>query len=251
MAVKWIICDIDGCISPEESIPWDLELFWRFARLSQDASAGRNALPPLILCSGRPQPYVEVLMKILDIRAPAICENGAILYSLSSNWARYGPGVTEEKIQGLRAVRSFIEANILPSHPNVLVQFGKEAQLSLFSELPGVFGSIKHEIGEFVEESGGPRLLITDSHYYLNISLEGVDKGTTLEDVLGELEVHKEEVAGIGDTEGDLPIRDRVGFFACPANARESVKAVADYVSPYPLLRGTLDILRRPEVQLS
>lgn len=105
--MKWIVCDIDGCISPEESIAWDLELFKRFARISQDASAGRSGPAPLILCSGRPQPYVEVLMKILDIRASAICENGAILYSLSNNWARYGPGVTEEKIQGLRAVRSF------------------------------------------------------------------------------------------------------------------------------------------------
>ena len=250
MAVKWIICDIDGCISPEESIPWDLEPFWQFARISQEASAGRNTLAPLALCSGRPQPYVEVLMKILDIRAPAICENGAVLYSLSNNWARYGPGVTEQKIQGLRAVRTFIETKILPSEPGVLMQFGKEAQLSLFSEHPEVFEPIKRQVEEFTKKTGGPTLLITDSHYYLNISLAGVDKGTTLEKLLGELGVNKEELAGIGDTEGDLPIRDKVGFFSCPANAREGIKAVADYVSPYPLLRGTLDILQRPEVRL-
>ena len=55
------------------------------------------------------------------------------------------------------------------------------------------------------------------------------------------------ETAGIGDTEGDLPLRENVGFFACPANSQDSVKRVADYVSPYPMLEGVLDILTRPE----
>src|SRR5512146_3020991 len=42
MPVKWIIADIDGCISPEESVPWDLDLFIQFARLSQAASRGQG-----------------------------------------------------------------------------------------------------------------------------------------------------------------------------------------------------------------
>ena len=67
--------------------------------------------------------------------------------------------------------------------------------------------------------------------------------------MLDELGVDRHEAAGIGDTEGDLPLREAVGFFACPANARDVVKDVADYVSPYPLLEGVLDILRRPEVR--
>ncbi|NLT60679.1 MAG: HAD hydrolase family protein, partial [Candidatus Hydrogenedentes bacterium] len=85
MSVKWIITDLDGCVSPEESVPWALEPFVEFARQSRAASAGESDLAPLTLCTGRPQPYAEVLMKILDIRAPAICENGAVLYSLHDN----------------------------------------------------------------------------------------------------------------------------------------------------------------------
>ena len=93
MSVKWIITDLDGCVSPEESVPWALEPFVEFARQSRAASAGESDLAPLTLCTGRPQPYAEVLMKILDIRAPAICENGAVLYSLPDNRARIGPGL--------------------------------------------------------------------------------------------------------------------------------------------------------------
>lgn len=249
MAVKWIISDIDGCLTPEESIPWDLAAFGAFARRCREAAEGQGGMPPITLCTGRPQPYVEVLMKILDIRVPAICENGAVIYTLHDNWAKYGPGVTPEKIAGLRAVRDFIEREILPETPDAVMQFGKEAQLSVFSKRPELLPPMKTRIDAFTAQRGGPALDITPSHYYLNISLAGVNKGRALESLLSELGATRDEVAGIGDTEGDLPLREAVGFFACPANAQPGLKMHADYVSPYPLLEGVLDILNRPECQ--
>ena len=40
-----------------------------------------------------------------------------------------------------------------------------------------------------------------------------------------------DRLAGIGDTTSDLAIREQVSFFACPANALDEVKDVADYVA--------------------
>lgn len=249
MPIKWIILDVDGCISPEESVAWELEPFLELVRLSRAASAGQGSIPPLTLCTGRPQPYVEALMKILDVRAPAICESGAVLYCLADNRARYAGGVSEEKIAGLRAVRCFIESEILPGEPRALIQFGKEAQISVFSERPELLPPIGRRIDEFARRRGGPALHISASHYYLNISLAGVDKGSTLRQLLDELGVKRDQVAGIGDTEGDLPLREAVGFFACPANSTAVIRQAADYVSPYPTTRGILDILRHPRLQ--
>lgn len=249
MPVKWIIADIDGCITPEESVIWDLELFWKLAGLSREASEGRGRIAPMTLCTGRPQPYVEVLAKLLDIRAPIICENGAVLYTMHDNRSWYGPGVADEKMTGLRAVRAFFEAEILPDYPDVCYQFGKEAHMSAFSKKPELFEVITARIREFVSKRGGPDLEISPSHYYLNISLRGVDKGRALEALCGDLGVTKQEVAGIGDTEGDLPLRNAVGFFACPSNAKKAIRDVADYVSPYETIEGVLDILGRPEFQ--
>ncbi len=249
MGVKWIITDIDGCMSPEESVPWDLERFGQFSRLVREANAGRGTIAPMTLCTGRPQPYVELLMKILDVRAAAICESGAVLYSLHDNWARYGPGVTAEKIAQLRALRTFIEQDVLPDEPKALIQFGKESQISVFSRDPGIFPRIRRRVERFAAEHGGPELDITPSHFYLNICLAGVSKGSTVKALLDELGVSREQSAGIGDTDGDLPLRDAVGFFACPANSTSAVKAAADYVSPYPMLEGMLDILNRPEMR--
>jgi HAD superfamily hydrolase (TIGR01484 family) len=249
MGIAWIIADVDGCLTPEESIPWDLEHFAELARRARAASAGRSSLAPLTLCTGRPQPYAEVLMKLLDVRAPAICENGAVFYTLADNHAWLARGVTEEKLLGLRAVRAFIETEILPASPGAVLQFGKEAQISVFSARPEILPPMQPLIESFTARRGGPELVINCSHYYLNISLAGVDKGAAIAELLERLGVVREQVAGIGDTEGDLPLREAVGFFACPANARPAIKAVADYVSPYPLLEGVLDILARPEFQ--
>jgi hypothetical protein len=249
MPVQWIIADVDGCLTPEESIAWDLERFAALARRVREASQGRSSLAPLTLCTGRPQPYAEVLMKLLDVRAPAICENGAVFYTLDGNRAWFARGVTEEKLLGLRAVRAFIETELLPAQPAAVLQFGKESQISVFSDQPEVLSPMQPLIEDFTRRRGGPELVINRSHYYLNISLAGLDKGAAIAELLEMLAVGRDQVAGIGDTEGDLPLRAAVSFFACPANARPAIKTVADYVSPHPLLEGVLDILSRPEFQ--
>ena len=249
MKTRLIISDIDGCISPEESRAWDGPLFSRFAECCRAASAGESDLAPMTLCTGRPQPYVEVLMKILDIRYPAICEAGAVFYSLSDNRSYFADAITAEKVQNLHRLRERIVAEVLPDFPGLVYQFGKEAQMSLFSKDPACFEAVAGRVGQLAASIPGLELVVTPSHYYLNIDLKGVDKGAAIRTLLADLGLKKEEAAGIGDTMGDISIRDAVRFFACPANAVPGIKAVADYVSPYPDIRGVLDILEHPEMR--
>ncbi len=246
MKTDFIICDVDGCLSPEESIPWDLDAFNRLAEITRAASAGKGSIAPMTLCTGRPQPYVEVMMKMLDIQVPAICENGAVIYSLHDNYARFTQQVTQEKIEGIRQVRNHIETVILPEVQDTVLQFGKEAQLSIFSTRPEQFPGIEAALISYINDNDLPELLINASHFYLNISLKGVDKGSALRELMEILGTDAKRLVGIGDTEGDLPLREVVGYFACPANAQESIKQIADYVSPYSLVEGVIDILNQP-----
>lgn len=248
MKFRWIISDIDGCLSPEGSYGWDWNNFRKLVEFFAERRDAKSVYPVrMILCTGRPQPYVEVWAKILDLRAPLICENGAVIYYLPTNISRFGPGVTIEKIEGLRAIRRYIEKEILVNYDGLVYQFGKEAQISIFSEEPQVFEEVKEKIYEYTTQNGGPELVIQPSHYYLNISLAGVDKGKAISFVLSEVGSSKEECVGIGDTVGDLPIRENVSFFACPANAHDEIKSIADYVSPFSDMLGVLDILNRDE----
>lgn len=246
MSYRWIISDIDGCLSPETSEAWNWDTFKQLAEFFQRRKKQGPYPVPLILSTGRPQPYVEVWAKLFDLRAPLVCENGAVIYTLIDNVSRLGPGVTPEKIQGLRNLRLYIEKELLPNQPEVVYQFGKEAQLSLFSQKPELFNEMIDAIYQFVKQQGGPKLLIQPSHYYLNISLAGVNKGEAIKLILNELGSNRNEAVGIGDTLGDLAIREQVNYFACPANAHKEIKEYADYVSPYPDILGVLDILHQP-----
>jgi HAD superfamily hydrolase (TIGR01484 family) len=244
-----IVTDVDGCVTPEDSAPFDLTHLTPLIELIRGSAGKTHSLPPVTLCTGRPQPYVEVLAKLLDIRLPIICENGAVLYTLDGNWSRYAAGVTEEKVAGLRAIRAFIERDLLPNHPKARYQFGKEAMLSVYSEAHAELSRMQEAVETFAAREALPPAVINLTHFYLNISMAGVDKGTALLGLMQELGVPREEVVAIGDTVGDMPLRETADFFACPANAQDEIRAVADYVSPYPDARGLVDILRLPECQ--
>ncbi len=240
MPYELIICDVDGCISPEESVAWDLDAFHRLARTVRGL--------PLTLCTGRPQPYVELLMKLLDVRLPAICENGALYYSLSDNRSVFAPGVSAEGVEKIGAIDRFVRNELSTVIPESVIQEGKRAQVSVFTADPDVMPRIEAAVREYEGGLDGPDLEIGASHYYLNVSIRGVDKGTGVDGLLrGPMSPGppKEAIMAVGDTSGDLPMREHVGFFAAPANATSAVKDAADYVSPYEDITGLLDILER------
>lgn len=242
---RLIVSDVDGCLSPEESEAWDIDAF------SSLVTYVRSHELPLTLCTGRPQPYVEVLMKLIDVRLPAIGENGALLYSLHDNRTHFAPAVTPAGLSAVARLVAFTRETLLPRYPDAVHQAGKEAQLSIFHPDPAVLPLIRREIEQFLEVTQNPAepaFLLSASHYYLNVSLTGVNKGTALAKLIREMPggpPPRSQIAAIGDTSGDLPMRAHVGFFAAPSNATDEVKAAADYVSDKRDIHGLLDILRR------
>lgn len=241
--MKYIISDVDGCLTGEESEPFDLPTLDRIARWARRSAAGGEGLPLLTLCTGRPQPYVEALAKLFAISLPVICENGAVIYTLADNRARFARGATAEKRAGLHRLQEHLVANVLPDFPEAVLQFGKMAHLSIYSTNHDRLLELAPIVEAFVRTTGGPELDVNTSHFYLNVSLKGVSKGAAIEELVEELGAPREELAGIGDTEGDLSIREAVGFFACPSNARPAIKAVADFVATKPKGEGVLEIL--------
>ncbi|TVR52561.1 MAG: hypothetical protein EA425_04540 [Puniceicoccaceae bacterium] len=240
MRFRLIACDVDGCLSPEASVSWDLDRISTVARRVR--GAGPRPPLPFTLCTGRPQPYVEALLKLFAIDLPAICENGAVLYRLATNEAAYAPGVTAERIRAMDEVRRFVVGDLLPAVPGARLQFGKQAQVTLYVPDPGRFRDLAGRIRAFLGRDAA-QFVVSSSHLYLNVSLAGVDKGTALAAVCRELGLGRDAVAAIGDTEGDLPMQGHAGFFACPANATAEVRARANYVSPLEEDLGLIDIL--------
>lgn len=56
------------------------------------------------------------------------------------------------------------------------------------------------------------------------------DKFAVLEEILARRDLAPEQIAYIGDDTNDIQVMQRVGLSACPADAIQYTKAVADYI---------------------
>ncbi len=68
---------------------------------------------------------------------------------------------------------------------------------------------------------------VTSGNIYLDIVLEGSNKGAALEKVLQELELSPEYLAAFGDANNDLEMLELAGYSYAVANANEQAKAIA------------------------
>ncbi|MFG0328329.1 MAG: HAD family hydrolase [Phycisphaerales bacterium] len=236
--IDLIICDNDGCLLPEHNTmidPADLAPIAEHNR-----RAARGEAPPLIVCTGRPQPFVEFLMRVIHCdRWPCVCEGGVYLYRLDDNQARLDPAITADDVAAIRACEHWVTRD-----RGWNLQAGKNAMVSIFVEDESEMDSRLDEVRSKVESEGWP-FEVGRTITYINVTLRHVSKATAARRVLDELGVDGPRVLSIGDTAGDLPLREVSGHFACPANATDGVRRAADYVSERPMLDGVLDILER------
>ena len=65
----------------------------------------------------------------------------------------------------------------------------------------------------------------------IDVYLKSWDKVRDLEDFMAKYGLKEEEVLYMGDDIPDYPAMRRVGVSACPCDASEEIKAIADYIS--------------------
>jgi len=239
--LRLIVCDNDGCLLPEEPEAFDPRRLEPIADYNRAAFASKGRLPPLTIATGRPGPFVELLLRLIQCETiPAICEHGVITYSLAENEARLDPDVTDHDLGLVRAMRDWLRA----AHPDWIQELGKEATVSVF--VPGGGEEVDRRmeaIRRKVDAEGWP-MNIARTVTYVNATLRHVSKGSALARVLPRLGIDANDVLAIGDTRGDLVLRELCGHFASPANAVEEVKQRSDYVSPHAMTEGVIDIVR-------
>lgn len=237
-----VICDIDGCLSDENGGVFDVEALGLVAGHNQRAQE-RGDRPLVTLCTGRPQPFAEAMSRLIgNVTLPLVAENGVWMYDPKTNGYEMDPKITREDRGAVRAASAWLEEAY--GGRGVSQQPGKAASVSLYHQSPDFLKSICPEIeARFEREGWGLRVSMTWN--YINCDLKHVSKGTGLERVMRATGLKRERMAGIGDTMGDMAIRERVAWFGCPANAAEELKRAADYVAVEREARGVVEILGR------
>ena len=237
--IRLLLFDIDGVLTGGEAGALDLELMAMLAAMNRAARAD-PALPAVTVCTGRPAPYVEVMLQAIDGHLPGIYENGCGLYRPADYRFLPHPLLGDEQ--------SFVEARerlrrALVRPGKVFFQPGKEHSLSLFP-----LGSVSvDDLLPLAQEALGPlaeSVSLVYSFSCLNVVPRGLDKGKGLDFLCRETGYAPESVLGVGDSDVDLPFLALTGRSAAPANANPAVKQIVQYVSPLPTSDGVGDILR-------
>jgi hydroxymethylpyrimidine pyrophosphatase-like HAD family hydrolase len=237
-----VVCDIDGCLCPETTEALDGPRLERVAEHNRAAQSRRDR-PVVTVCSGRPEPFVEAMCRLITNRTlPCVAENGVWLWHPADNRYDMDPRISSEHLRAVQEARAWVTEHLGPR--GVVMQPGKSASISLYHPDTAFLRSLEPVVREAFTGHGWP-FRFSMTWFYINCDLEIVSKATGLDRVMAAAGLARERIAGIGDTMGDLAIRERVAFFACPANADERVKAHADYVSPHAEVEGVLDILGR------
>ena len=237
-----LICDIDGCLSPESHAPIDGQSLSQVAE--HNVLALQNNDRPLVtLCSGRPIGFVEAMCRLIrNTRIPCIGENGVWMWMPDDNSFEIDPTITPEHLQIVHEASTLLRSRY--ESKGVVLQPGKTAAVSLYHADTDYLRSIVPEISDEFERRGWP-FRVSMTWLYINCDLQHVNKGTAIDRLLARTGIDTGMTAGIGDTMGDRFIADRVAWFGCPANADTKIKQRADYVSEFEEIDGVLDILQQ------
>jgi len=246
--IKLVISDIEGCLNLNEHT-YDLEaLTW--IRVANQLAREDNPIPFITVCSGRQHAFVEAITQLIAGTLPAIFENGCGLYfptrSLYEEYA-WHPLLSQPEAlsQFTKAKQNILEEVVTAKQARRVP--GKEVMLSLHPapsiEVKDVYNAVTK-----IMAKGQLVASITRSASAVDITPTGIDKAAGvrwLVDILEEaFSMNLAQVAGVGDSVGDISFLRIVGFSAAPANASEQVKSLVDYSSPQADGRGVADIIR-------
>ncbi|MBV9688910.1 MAG: HAD family phosphatase [Ktedonobacteraceae bacterium] len=247
--IHLVVSDIEGCLNLNEHT-YDLEAL-NWIRGANQLARADNPIPFITVCSGRQHAFVEVITQLISGAFPTIFENGCGLYfptrSLYEEYA-WHPLLSEpEVLSQFTLVRQKVLEEVVASRQARRVP-GKEMMLSLHPVPPVEVKQLYSVVTETLTKSHLVAF-ITRSASAVDITPLGIDKATGvrwLVDTLAEvLPVKLANVAGVGDSVGDVPFLSIVGLSAAPANASEPVKSLVDYCSSWTDGRGVADTIRQ------
>ncbi len=235
--IKLFLADIDGCLS-EPYRPFGLEGFQQMREWGAHAESD-DRYPRIGICSGRSYAYVEATAQALALRAPALFESGGGRFDLESARITWNPALTPDVEASLAACRAFLVSEIAPQSPTVSFDYGKRSQAGIVGPVPGECETFLPQIEAAVAELDG---LVA---YHTPYSVDVVPRALTKVKALGWLGQTGgpalDEIAFIGDTNGDAPAIAACGFGIAPANGSASTHDAADLVTEAATLGAVLE----------
>ncbi|WP_297512504.1 phosphoglycolate phosphatase [Thermococcus sp.] len=216
MRIKAISLDIDGTIT------------YRDRTLSIDAlKAIRLAEKlgvPVMLVTGNSVPFAEAAAVFIGTSGPVIAEDGGALSLKGEETMRKRVFLTDMDEEWI------LWSELKKRHPEAQLSYStmeRKAGLVVLRTVP------VEAVREIIKELG-LNLVAVDSGFAIHVKKPWINKGTGIEKACEYLGIKPKEVAHVGDGENDLDAFRVVGYRVAIAQAPESLKQKADYVTEKP-----------------
>jgi HAD superfamily hydrolase (TIGR01484 family) len=238
--IKLLAVDIDGCLTAGEGQAADLEVLGEIQKINERSKTDPDT-PAVTLCTGRQQPFVDLMAQMIHAHKPAIFENGAGLYLPDTYEFLFNPAITPAMLEELAEFKQIINKEMVAAR-TAKIQPGKEVSLSVYPEKGCSVKDNEEQLRGLIAHTGF-HLFLDVSILCINILFPGIDKGEGVRWLCRHLGLTKQEVGAVGDAPGDLASFAASGFSGAPANAEPEVRAAATFTAPHENGRGVLDII--------
>ena len=241
--IRLAVVDVDGCLTPGEAGAWNWKALQAICDFNRRARRG-EPVPAVTLCTGRQQPYVEVLMQAIGAYLPGVYENGCGLYFPEGYRFVEHPSITTPMREALVAAKATLYRQVVTPGLGYF-QPGKETSLTLYPQAGIGVGHLQESVLEALSGHDVADLVtVQASATCVDVTPAGIDKGAGVRWLSEEVGIPLAAMGGIGDSASDIKFLRLVGHPAAPANAAAEVKVSAGYVSLYEDGDGVVDILR-------
>ena len=230
---KAVISDIDGTLTPiiigASPSPKTVEAINKLK--------SRNII--FSLATGRPFHLIEKIVKDLNLTAPMITDNGAVITDGMNNilWEAVLPYQEATNLLQICKQYGFTRIstnNCNEDNPSSIPAGDKVRKVSIHDILPEKANKLIDKVGEkykniCISKSASYK---GEKHMDVYFSHAHATKQRAILEYSQLLNINTDEIVGIGDGYNDFPLLMACGLKVAMGNAVEELKEIADYIAP-------------------
>ena len=264
MTYKMIVLDLDDTLLRDDHTisPYTKEMLFK----AQDAGV------KVVLASGRPTYAMRALgdeLRLADYGSYLLSFNGGRITNCQTNEDIFSSTLTLDDVRFLKDlsekenvfIHTYVGDNIITDKNNEYTTI--EADITglpisevddfvkavpeppvkvLMVEDPEILKPLEKRLQQELSERFS---VLRSKPYFLEFTEKGVTKGTTLDHLIKQLGIKREEVIAIGDSYNDQSMIEFAGLGVAMGNAPEDIKAISDYVTTSNMEDGVAHVVEK------
>ncbi len=226
--IQAILVDIDDCLLPTDGYPYigyfqGLQIIAGYVK-----KANEGRFPKISFCTGRDRNYVEaVAFSVGRPNSWSVIESGIALFNPTTKELVLNPALTPKVKDAFEIIRQERLPGILNrftglfDYPGNMINIALERKFGIDTPIEQCYAAVREELQDL--ESQG-LVTIRHSRIAVDISPQGIDKASGIRFLSEKTGVRPSQMLGIGDSKGDFPMLNLVGYVGCPDNASKECK---------------------------